>query len=136
MLNLGIHEKAKLCHLFLRAVFSPPILVEKLGKTFTDVPKFVLRQGSKSQTFSHPDFYSHSEISSLTSSLDARYQSRQNYCFPASLAAKSTKSQPAIPIRLQTILNSDPSIPLCSFSSVFPSRVRKTSDWKNGECPA
>ncbi|GBM00316.1 hypothetical protein AVEN_32655-1 [Araneus ventricosus] len=28
--------------------FFPPILVEKLDKAFTDVPKFVLRQGAKS----------------------------------------------------------------------------------------
>ncbi|GBM02390.1 hypothetical protein AVEN_138490-1 [Araneus ventricosus] len=27
-----------------RPVFPPPILVEKLGKAFTDVPKFVLKQ--------------------------------------------------------------------------------------------
>ncbi|GBL75349.1 hypothetical protein AVEN_194554-1 [Araneus ventricosus] len=42
----------------IRPVYSPPILVEKLGKVFTDVPNFVLRQGSKSQNSSHPNFSS------------------------------------------------------------------------------
>ncbi|GBM18407.1 hypothetical protein AVEN_72746-1 [Araneus ventricosus] len=55
IIKLGIHDKAKLCHLSQQLVFIPPILVKKLGKTFTDVPKFVLRQGSKSQNSSHPN---------------------------------------------------------------------------------
>ncbi|GBN46663.1 hypothetical protein AVEN_151749-1 [Araneus ventricosus] len=67
----------------IRPIFFPPILVEKLGKAFTDVPKFVLRQGSKSQNSSHPNSSSRTrEISSFISSLDTRSQSRQNYCFP------------------------------------------------------
>ncbi|GBN60396.1 hypothetical protein AVEN_42433-1 [Araneus ventricosus] len=55
--------------------FFPPILVEKLGKAFTDVPKFVLRQGSKSQNSCNPDSSSSTwENSSFISSLDARFQ--------------------------------------------------------------
>ncbi|GBM07251.1 hypothetical protein AVEN_25503-1 [Araneus ventricosus] len=109
----------------LRHVFSPPILVEKLRKVFTDVPKFVLRQGSKSQNSSLPHSSSLTrEISSFISSLDARSQSRQNYCFPASLAARSSKDHPTIPISLQIIRNSISSI----HSSQFPS-VSKTGDW-------
>ncbi|GBM15872.1 hypothetical protein AVEN_260143-1 [Araneus ventricosus] len=37
-----------------RLFFSPPISVEKLGKVFMDVPKFVLRHGSKSPNSTHP----------------------------------------------------------------------------------
>ncbi|GBM04947.1 hypothetical protein AVEN_2071-1 [Araneus ventricosus] len=57
--------------------FFPPILVEKLGKEFTDVPKFVLRQGSKSQNSTHP--YSSSPTrgnSGFISTLVARCQCR------------------------------------------------------------
>ncbi|GBM44631.1 hypothetical protein AVEN_37118-1 [Araneus ventricosus] len=88
-LKLGIHEKAKLCRMS-QDRFFPPILVEKLGKAFADVPKFVLRQGSKSQNSCHPYSFSPTRaISSFISSLDTRSQSRQNYCFPASLASRS-----------------------------------------------
>ncbi|GBO42690.1 hypothetical protein AVEN_99487-1, partial [Araneus ventricosus] len=38
-----------------KTAFFPPILVEKLDKAFTDVPKFVLRKGSKSQNSYYPD---------------------------------------------------------------------------------
>ncbi|GBL84423.1 hypothetical protein AVEN_117185-1 [Araneus ventricosus] len=49
-LKLGIHEKTS-CP---KTGFYSAILVEKLGKAFTDVPKFVLRQSSKLQNSSHP----------------------------------------------------------------------------------
>ncbi|GBM28469.1 hypothetical protein AVEN_135645-1 [Araneus ventricosus] len=52
--KLGIHERERLSQLSQRLVRIPLILVEKLGKTFTDVPKLVLRQGSKSQNSSLP----------------------------------------------------------------------------------
>ncbi|GBM89685.1 hypothetical protein AVEN_23588-1 [Araneus ventricosus] len=53
LLKLGILTKERLSHLSRQVVCIPLILVEKLGKTFTNVPKFVLRQGSKSQHSSH-----------------------------------------------------------------------------------
>ncbi|GBO18827.1 hypothetical protein AVEN_53769-1 [Araneus ventricosus] len=52
-LKLGIHEEERLINLSQQLVCIPLILVEKLSKTFTDVSKFVLRQGSKSQSFTH-----------------------------------------------------------------------------------
>ncbi|GBN52228.1 hypothetical protein AVEN_184556-1 [Araneus ventricosus] len=64
-----------------RPVFVPPILVEKLGKAFTDIPMFVLKQGSKSQNSCHPNS-STRKISNFIPSLDARSQSRQNYRVP------------------------------------------------------
>ncbi|GBO00240.1 hypothetical protein AVEN_13082-1 [Araneus ventricosus] len=36
-----------------RPLFFPSILDERIGKAFTDVPKFVLRRGSKSQNFTY-----------------------------------------------------------------------------------
>ncbi|GBM70000.1 hypothetical protein AVEN_155706-1 [Araneus ventricosus] len=39
---------------FVLRLFFSPILVEKLGKAFMDVPKYILRQGSKSQNSTHP----------------------------------------------------------------------------------
>ncbi|GBO28801.1 hypothetical protein AVEN_59578-1 [Araneus ventricosus] len=50
-------------------------------------------------------------------SLVAGSQSRQNLCFPVTLAAKSLKRYLAIPILFQTIRNSNTSNPLCQFSS-------------------
>ncbi|GBM96037.1 hypothetical protein AVEN_179714-1 [Araneus ventricosus] len=52
--KLSVHEKERLSHLSQQLARISLILVEKLGKTFTDVPKFVLRLGSKSQNSSHP----------------------------------------------------------------------------------
>ncbi|GBM40005.1 hypothetical protein AVEN_217602-1 [Araneus ventricosus] len=74
---LGIHEKASyvICP---NIGFFPSILVEKLGKAFTDVPKVHLRQDSKSQKSCHPDSSSPTlGISSFISSLDARRQCRR-----------------------------------------------------------
>ncbi|GBO26529.1 hypothetical protein AVEN_66945-1, partial [Araneus ventricosus] len=78
-----------------------------------------------------------------TDSLVVRSQSRQNLCVPATLAARPSKGHPDIPIRLQTIRNSNPSIPLWQFSLAshtderfFPSRVPKIPEWNRGECPA
>ncbi|GBM82711.1 hypothetical protein AVEN_107740-1 [Araneus ventricosus] len=51
-------------------------------------------------------------------SLVARSKSRQNFCFPATLAARPSEGHPAIPIRLQTIGNSKQPIHLHQFSSV------------------
>ncbi|GBN43205.1 hypothetical protein AVEN_28829-1 [Araneus ventricosus] len=48
LLKLDIHEKERLSHLPPKMVCVLLSLVEKLGKSFTDVPKFVLRQVSKS----------------------------------------------------------------------------------------
>ncbi|GBM70001.1 hypothetical protein AVEN_155707-1 [Araneus ventricosus] len=60
----------------LRLVFSP-ILVEKLGKAFMEVPKFVLRHGSKPQNSTHPySASSHMGNSSFVSTLAARCQCR------------------------------------------------------------
>ncbi|GBN78544.1 hypothetical protein AVEN_53513-1 [Araneus ventricosus] len=53
-LKLGVHEKERLSHLSQQLVCFPLILAEKLGRPFTDIPKCVLRQGSKSQNSSHP----------------------------------------------------------------------------------
>ncbi|GBN56773.1 hypothetical protein AVEN_192882-1 [Araneus ventricosus] len=53
-LKLGIHEKERLSHLSQQLVYIPLIVVEKLGKSFTYVPKFVLTQSSKTQNSSHP----------------------------------------------------------------------------------
>ncbi|GBN66806.1 hypothetical protein AVEN_220846-1 [Araneus ventricosus] len=53
------------------------------------------------------------------SSLIAGSQSRQNYCFHDSLAARSSKDHPPIPIRLQTSRNSNTSIALWQFSLFF-----------------
>ncbi|GBN22936.1 hypothetical protein AVEN_273587-1 [Araneus ventricosus] len=50
---MGIHEKEWLRNWSKQLLCIPLILVEKLGKSFTDVPKFVLRQGSKSQKSAH-----------------------------------------------------------------------------------
>ncbi|GBM15479.1 hypothetical protein AVEN_142135-1 [Araneus ventricosus] len=86
---VGIHEKAN-CVICPKTGFSPPILVEKLGKAFSDVPKFVLRLGSKSQNSCHPDSSSlKRRISSFISSLDERCQCRQILCFVATLASRS-----------------------------------------------
>ncbi|GBO07444.1 hypothetical protein AVEN_251445-1 [Araneus ventricosus] len=88
--KLGIHEKERLSHLSEQLVCIPHILVEKLGKSFTAVPKFVLRQGSKSQNSYQPRFlFPHAEFSSFISSLDARCQCRQILCFAATLASRS-----------------------------------------------
>ncbi|GBN66115.1 hypothetical protein AVEN_183599-1 [Araneus ventricosus] len=87
--KLGIHLKYShaICP---KPVSFPPILVEKLGKAFTNVPKFVLRQDSKSQNSCHPEFSSPTrEISSFISSLDARCQCRQILCFVATLSSRS-----------------------------------------------
>ncbi|GBN98228.1 hypothetical protein AVEN_266603-1 [Araneus ventricosus] len=53
LLKLGIHLQPSYA-ICPKPVFFPPTLVEKLGKAFTDVPKFVLRQGSKSQNSTYP----------------------------------------------------------------------------------
>ncbi|GBL98283.1 Lysosomal alpha-glucosidase [Araneus ventricosus] len=59
-INLGIHEKLKSYHLAQRVVSSPPIQIDRLGRSFTEAPKFVLRilvsEGSKSQTNSRALF--------------------------------------------------------------------------------
>ncbi|GBN15254.1 hypothetical protein AVEN_256523-1 [Araneus ventricosus] len=87
--KLGIHEKI-IYAICPKNGFIPPILVEKLGKAFTDVPKFVLRQSSKSRNSCHPDSSSPKRrISSFISSLDARCQCRQILCFAATLASRS-----------------------------------------------
>ncbi|GBM37168.1 hypothetical protein AVEN_56340-1 [Araneus ventricosus] len=52
--QLGIHEEERLSHLSQQLARISLILVEKLGKTFTDVPKFVMRLGSQSWNSSHP----------------------------------------------------------------------------------
>ncbi|GBN35956.1 hypothetical protein AVEN_54228-1 [Araneus ventricosus] len=88
-LKLGIQENS-IFDICAKTRFSPPILVEKLGKAFTDVPKFVLRPGSKSQNSYHPDSSSPTrEISSFIPSLDARCQCWQILCFAATLASRS-----------------------------------------------
>ncbi|GBN14895.1 hypothetical protein AVEN_29940-1 [Araneus ventricosus] len=92
-------------------VFLPPIRVEKLGTSFTEAPKCIT-VALRSPT--PPPHTADFRISSLA----ARSQSRQNLCSPAILAARPTKGQPAIPIRLQTIRNSKHPIHLHQFPSV------------------
>ncbi|GBM05916.1 hypothetical protein AVEN_135280-1 [Araneus ventricosus] len=82
VIKLGTHEKERLNHLPQQLVCIPLILVEKLDKSFTDVPTLVLRQGSKSQNPSYPRSSSPTRgISSLISSLDARNVGR-SFVFP------------------------------------------------------
>ncbi|GBN06458.1 hypothetical protein AVEN_214287-1 [Araneus ventricosus] len=79
-LKLGIHQKAKLCHLPKSGLF-PPIQVEKLGTSFTEAPKcttVALRSPYSSfPTLSSSDF--------LASSRGFW----QKLCFPATLAKGS-----------------------------------------------
>ncbi|GBO38911.1 hypothetical protein AVEN_57603-1, partial [Araneus ventricosus] len=82
ILKLSIHEKVRsaICP---KSVFSPIHLVEKLGKAFIDVPKFVLRHGTKSQNSTHPDSSSPTRgISSFISSLDARCNVGRSFVVP------------------------------------------------------
>ncbi|GBL94419.1 hypothetical protein AVEN_7385-1 [Araneus ventricosus] len=86
-LQLGIQRRLAMPFV-LRPVFSPPFLVEKLGKVFTDVLKFVLRQGAKSLLPPRP-LCPPLGISSFISSLDERCQCRQILYFAATLASTS-----------------------------------------------
>ncbi|GBM54670.1 hypothetical protein AVEN_6948-1 [Araneus ventricosus] len=107
-----------------RLVYIPLISVEKIGKSFTDVPQFVLRQGSKSQNSSYtppppPPPHGGFRVSFLASTRDP------NVARSSVLPLSSQRGpQKAIPNRLQTIRNSTTSIPLCQFSPVF-----KTEEW-------
>ncbi|GBN27728.1 hypothetical protein AVEN_62141-1 [Araneus ventricosus] len=90
-LKLGTHEKARLCHLPQVWLF-PPVAFRLLLLPHTADFRFC--------------------------SLVARSQSRQNLCFPATLAARPSEGNPAIPIRLQTVRNSKHPIHSRQFSSV------------------
>ncbi|GBO29964.1 hypothetical protein AVEN_95148-1 [Araneus ventricosus] len=83
--NQGIHKKASYA-ICPKTGFPPHILVEKLDKAFTNVPKFVLGQGLKSQNSCQQD--SSSPSSNCISSLDARCQCRQILCFASTLASR------------------------------------------------
>ncbi|GBL91075.1 hypothetical protein AVEN_184449-1 [Araneus ventricosus] len=86
--KLGIHEKAS--YDICPKTFFKPILVEKLGKAFMDVPNFVFRHGSKSQNYTHPILlFPHTGNSNFISTLVARLRCMQILCFAATLASRS-----------------------------------------------
>ncbi|GBN83980.1 hypothetical protein AVEN_177947-1 [Araneus ventricosus] len=98
-LKLDIHENARLCHLSQELVVFLSFPSTILGKSFTDVSKFVLRhrvwENSKSQTYSDP--YSSSptlRISEFTS-LVAGSQSRQTL-FTSLLSQRGLKRPPGL----------------------------------------
>ncbi|GBO28980.1 hypothetical protein AVEN_226381-1 [Araneus ventricosus] len=89
-LKLDIHEKARLRHLS-QYRFFPPIQVERLRTSFTDAPKSAtaaLRPPTPPLPHGRFNF----------SSLVAWSQSRQNLCSLATLAARPSIGNPAIPI--------------------------------------
>ncbi|GBM40057.1 hypothetical protein AVEN_81270-1 [Araneus ventricosus] len=104
--------------------FFSPIQVERLGTSFTDVPKCstdALRSPtppSANQYYFSSCFETPCYTHPYSASPHAGSQYRQNICFPAALAARSLKGYPAILIRLLTIRNSEHSIHFRQFTSV------------------